>query len=675
MTTVTTSTSVLATKGGRLTGRDSSGTDWVASYSLANTRWEFWYSTDDGATWAEDTAIRITTATVVGSLNAVSSLGGLSFVYGDGSDLKLVIRDGGSGAWSRTKTASRSGGVAPTSYTAIDSITMGYIGRIAVISADSSGQVRLGVTGNTAGTSFGIGLLTSSGITSDQFVALDFEHTGDGVTPAASTLERPFLYAAFRTTTATVFKRTTTYGASGTERTIQATAAVASDPLTAAYDGARFVMAFIDNDSDTTVKWFERDAADTATTSRTPSALSDGAITSLSMAITPVGDARLFAVGTTSDDVKLVEYDRSAGTFGSFATLATTTATAQTMTAQRGFDSGYNVVWTAGAGSPYTVTFVRSPFATNPYAPPWVSPGAGSYQDVGAALVLDWDYSNIDPADTQSAYALSRSVNGGALAYYNAGAGTWGGTETKNTTSSTAVTLATAWAADGDTVAYKVKTWGGTDLEGIYGSTLTVNASTPVTPVLTAPTDTGTITTNQVTVTWTATEQTAYRLRLLTSADVVFFDSGKVTSTLKTVVPSSILSDGLTGAKAECRVWNDDDLEGPTDTHTFTVDYVEPATATLVVAADNDAGFLSITITDPSPSGGQPTVTGHDLYVRVADGGRRVNERTVNDDGIRIVANSPDGVLYDYAAASGVDFEYRVLALADNGTSSWSAWT
>ncbi|PZN05074.1 MAG: hypothetical protein DIU76_08300, partial [Bacillota bacterium] len=42
---------------------------------------------------------------------------------------------------------------------------------------------------------------------------------------------------------------------------------------------------------------------------------------------------------------------------------------------------------------------------------------------------------------------------------------------------------------------------------------------------------------------------------------------------------------------------------------------------------------------------------------------------------IRIATNVPvDGVVYDYAVASGVAYEYRVVAIGTNGTTAASAW-
>jgi hypothetical protein len=138
-----------------------------------------------------------------------------------------------------------------------------------------------------------------------------------------------------------------------------------------------------------------------------------------------------------------------------------------------------------------------------------------------------------------------------------------------------------------------------------------------------------------------------------------------------------VFTDGQTGLKIELTCWNAADVPG-VDTNTgIAVSFTPPATPGLTVTATNSAGYMTIVIADPTPGGSQPTVDTHDIYVRVAAGGRQVGERTVGPaDGIRIstgivVAN---GTFLDRAAAGNTDFEYRSLAVAGTA-SAFSAWT
>ena len=675
MPTVSTSTSVSATRGGRLTARYL-GTDWVALYSLASTRWEFWYSTNNGASWTESTARRITVSGNVAGALDVSRNGDVVFAYGTGTSVGLAIQEGAgplpSDAWTRIKTRNASA----SNVVDIDMVVCGqFTTTIAVVMSVASGAVFCGNTGLDAASGFPMTFLVS-GLSGGGQVAIDWSHTGDGRTFSSATC-----FITYRMTAATVMRKSNTLfigdaSTFGAERTIASVAAAATDSLTATFDGSRFIMAFIDDTSDTAVKWFERDAADTVTTSRTPSALSDGAITSLGLAVTPAGNTRLFAVGTTSDDVRICNYDRAANTFSAFVLFNATTATGLSMSVQRGFSSGYSVVWTSGAGSPFNVVFERSAFAAAPNAPGWTSPTNSSAQDVAASLLLDWAYSNIDPSDTQSAYALFRSVNAAALQYYNAAAGTWGASEVKNVTTTTNVTLATAWATDGQSTVYAVKTWSAADLPGPYGSGLTIIGSALVVPTITAPANSATLATATATVTWTVAEQTAYQIRFLTLANALLYATGKVTDVpTRSLAVAYTLANGLTNIKVELTTWNTEDLSA-TDTNTeIGVTYVTPLVPTLTVTANSAGAFTQVAINDPA-FGPSPQVASHDIFVRVAPGGRVDGERPAGGDGIRIARGVvEDGTYLDYAAGMGIDYQYRTLAVAVNGTAVFSAWT
>ena len=310
-----------------------------------------------------------------------------------------------------------------------------------------------------------------------------------------------------------------------------------------------------------------------------------------------------------------------------------------------------------------------------PTAPTWSAPADNSFNDIDSSLLLDWTFNDPDGGDTQSAYALSKSVDGGALSYWNAGTSAWGAGEIKNPTATTSVTLASSWAADGESIEYKVKTWDAADAVGPYGSGLTVNGAAATPPTITAPATSAVLASSSATVTWTVAAQAAYKIRVLSSVDAELFTTGKVTGAVTEVTLGYVFTDGQTGLKIELTTWNASDVPG-VDTNTgISVDYTPPATPVLTVSA-NAAGYISVAIADPTPTGSQPTVVTHDIYVRVAAGGRQSGQRTVNDDGIRISTGTvpTNGTYLDYAAASGVAFEYRTLAVA-GGATAYSAWT
>jgi hypothetical protein len=688
MATVTTSTAIYATADGRHTGVTADGTIWVMSYNLANTCFEFWYSTNTGASFSEATSLRYT--------SAANRSAKAEFHIGAGD--RACFANGGSGGVAAhhtlALTSSASWTQLFTSNDATGSVrcrahlakVVGSTGTAVSVLYDHGGRIRARQYFVSTDVVFGGDIQSWVHLTGSYF-DFDFAHTGDGKT----TLGAGFCYVVYRQSDGTVAFRKSGSGAYGFSsfdwsstyspvRSIDATAGVATDPIAGVFDGSRFIMSFVNNGG-ILPSWYERNAGDTATTNRSSSvpALSDGAVTSLSMAVDSGNFTYLFGVGTTSDDVKVVKYDRAAGTFGSWSTVAATTATADTMSVSPSFtNDAIEVVWTSGSG-PYDIVHAQATNNQAPLAPTWTSPGNNTAQNINDALVLDWAFVDPNTTDTQSAYSLSRSVNGGALAYWRASDSSWQASVQKNTSGTSAVTLASGWAADGDSTVYAVLTYDAADVVGPYSSGLTVIGSVPVTPVLTAPTDAGTITTNRVTVTWTATEQTAYRVRILNAAgSVQLYDTGKVTSTVKTLEVPYVLANNTT-FRCEVRVWNDDDLvSSAVDTHTFSVAFVAPATPTLAVTAQPADGRIRIVVTDPTPSGEQPTVDSHDLFVRVAagTGARADGERPVAGAGIRIAAGTDELTIYDYAAGSGIDYEYLVRSIATtNGASADSAWT
>jgi hypothetical protein len=310
-----------------------------------------------------------------------------------------------------------------------------------------------------------------------------------------------------------------------------------------------------------------------------------------------------------------------------------------------------------------------------PFAPTWVSPADNSYQNRDADLTLDWDFTDGDPGDSMSAYALSKSVDGAALEYWNASTSAWVAAEASNPTATSAVTLASGWAVDGESVEYKAKTWDAAAAAGPYGSGLTVNAATATVPVIDAPATSATIAGSSADIAWTVAAQAAYQVRVLDGAGAELFSTGKVTGAVTEITLGYVFSDGQTGLKVELTTWNAFDVPG-VDTNTgIAVSFTPPATPVLTVTA-NAAGYMSVAIADPTPAGSQPTVDTHDIFVRVAAGGRQVGERTVGGDGIRISTGTvaTNGTYPDHGAAGNTDFEYRTLAQA-GGATAYSAWT
>lgn len=241
-----------------------------------------------------------------------------------------------------------------------------------------------------------------------------------------------------------------------------------------------------------------------------------------------------------------------------------------------------------------------------PLAPTWLTVD-GYVHDIVSPLSLTWAFN--DEGDSQTAYALERSKNGGALQYFNVETSEWGAVEVKNLrTSNTALILAGfdgfSVGIETDTIVFRVKTWDTEDLPSPYSAGLTVTGKHAVAKIV-SPIGSAAVAGPAVTVTWTARQMASLRFRLLDEGDrgggfgqepfgsmlfgqgtlgpgAVLVDTGKVPYTDEfgdgdygTFTPERFLTPGFSYT-AEVRLWSDYDVEGPIDAVTFSVAPVAP---------------------------------------------------------------------------------------------------
>jgi hypothetical protein len=297
-----------------------------------------------------------------------------------------------------------------------------------------------------------------------------------------------------------------------------------------------------------------------------------------------------------------------------------------------------------------------------PNIPLWVN-AQGQAADVSATLLLDWNFTDPDPTDTQSAYALSKQEGAGALEYWRASDSTWQATEQKNIIGTTAVTLPTAWGIDADPVhTYKVKVWDQSDVASTYGDGLSVIPSAKVNPTVATPTEAQVLTNNSVTVTWTVAAQTAYRVKLVIFGSPLH-DSGWVTSTALTYTIPVELADGFSYT-IELQTKNAEGLASNVVTRNFSVNFIEPPASSIVATPSPVNGWVSVAMTNPAPVGTQPAMAYQDLWRRpvvnpilnanqgfevnatgwVAVGGTGVRDTAFFKAGVASYKLTPDGV-------------------------------
>lgn len=510
--------------------------------------------------------------------------------------------------------------------------------------------------------------------------SIDLEHQGDSLNHGTSSN----LWVTFGSTKLYLAKLAWGGGGWSSPSTpvLMKEGITAQDTMVGRWDGERFLMC-VPNPlagATSTVLVMERNRANSETIERTSPVHPTGVIRNCSLSYNSVsGDFRVFAVGTSTTVLYYVDFIRATGVWSSWTSVLATAVLGATgnnwgVRAGTAFDTKYDV-YTAHSGAPNTLTLTQQSLSYAPFAPTWVAPVSGLAADVALTLFLDWTFSDPDPADTQKDYAISRQIGAGTLAYFRASDQTWQPAEVQNASGTSSRTLAAAWAVHTDAAyTFKVKVWDQSNVASAYSDALVVTPSTPVNPTITSPAAAAVIGGKNVTITWTVSQQTAWRVELLTNpGGVLTSDTGWAPNNLVpgtvgqlTYTVPTVLANG-TGWTLRLTTKNDEGLQSASSTVNFTVVYVPPATPTLVATPQPTLGVIRVVITNPTPGGAQPAIATNDVYRRVVGApltALRVASGVVNN-----------GTYDDWQAVSGVAYEYEILANGVNGASQFGAWT
>lgn len=497
---------------------------------------------------------------------------------------------------------------------------------------------------------------------------LDLEHIGDG-----KRSNTPHLWATFGRTRINMMS----CGWTGWGWTTPSAAYNMVDPVPAQnwirgmFDGRRYVAASANNANTSTVAVWERNRSGTgATKGRTTPTHPAGVVKTCSLAYDySQDDLRVFAVGTSNNDLYFTTYDRSANSWSAWSVVTATDVLGsppENYSIKRNtYHNARFDALIAHSGSPNTVVHWPVVQAYTPGAPTWASPANGSAQDVSAALPLDWTFNDVDPGDAQTAYAVRRQIGAGAFAYWRASDSTWQVAEVKNSSGTTALTLASSWGSGADANhSYAVKVWDVTDLPSAYSSALSIVPSVKVNPTITSPTAAQVIAGDRITVTWTVSEQTAYRVRLLdtTNGSLVVHDSGFIASLLTTSYDIPYTMRDANAWSVRVTTKNNEGLESTEVAIAFTTDFVEPAVPSLAYTPIPASGVIRVAITNPSPVGSEPALLSQDLYRREESPPLNVNPyATVDRSGWTPTNATP-------AVRSTAQFHEGVASFALTGT-------
>lgn len=318
------------------------------------------------------------------------------------------------------------------------------------------------------------------------------------------------------------------------------------------------------------------------------------------------------------------------------------------------FDPSYSsnlVPWVYMSGS--TVKLEKIELNQPPNAPT-LTPKSNF--DAIKAADFYWTHNDPDPSDGQSAYQMQVVDNGSTVL----DTGKVASTQSKHTIPANTL-------ANGKSYQWRVKTWDNADTEGVYSNYGTFSTSGTPTVSITSPTEAQVLTDSSVTVQWSFSSpssegQSAYQVELLSSADAVLWNSGKVASTSARSRTVDYTLVNSTSYKVRVTVWDTKDIPSAPVTRTISVSFVAPAIPSVTVSTNPTRSSITLSITHPVPVDPEPSVVSSDVFKR------KQGETTW-----KRIKTGTQGSFTDYTPGHNVVYEYKVRAIGTNGTYSESA--
>lgn len=297
-----------------------------------------------------------------------------------------------------------------------------------------------------------------------------------------------------------------------------------------------------------------------------------------------------------------------------------------------------------------------------PYAPTLTWPTGGITINGGQPQTFTHTFGDPDPGDTQSAQRHR---------YRESGTSVWTTLDWESTPYSQHVFAAGTFTA-GKTYEWQAQTKDNHGLEGPWSSSATFYvASPPNAPTITDPTNNQTISTPTYPMDWSIADQDAWQGRRLgddagsPDEDVVYEDTGtKEEPDIRT--KTWTLTENNRTEHWQVRVRHDG-LWGDWGSVKVNIAFTPPATPTLELLAVSDSegvegGYIKLTATHPTPTGGQPTVIAQDIFQ---------SETDVKADAVRIAENQPkDEPFYARFIGDSKSYWFFVRAIGDNGATA-----
>lgn len=444
----------------------------------------------------------------------------------------------------------------------------------------------------------------TSGAVNFQFGSLEFNHTGDGKTPAAS----PDLYlvTGVQGTTSELRANRAAYSAGSwtwaTPVQIDASAQIDQTTLTSAWDGSRMMIAWSEGTS--TIQCKEWDGVTTVTTRNPPAAPGGtGAVLGLSLSIDPdTDDVYLAYYDATDGDIRWSKFTRATTTWSAWAVAisrsGSLTDDGKVQLVKHPTRDSVDMIYGTGSGTSWQIFSSQlAALVRSPDAPTLVYPASGANLDLAAGVTFRWAYNPVSPGDTQQAWAFRR-VYGATTEYWNAGSQTWSGSIIWNTSAATdpssAPFAAGKWS-NGTTYTWSVRTRSSTGADSAFATDRTVvGTSAPVVDV-TAPVGLVYEETTPL-VEWTYTgldAQASYEVRILVDDPAIdntnptgwVWTSGTVNSSIARQHRVALSLTNGVAYRAYVRATSSTAVASPWDYSTFTIS-VTPPSGPLIEVSD-----------------------------------------------------------------------------------------
>jgi hypothetical protein len=280
------------------------------------------------------------------------------------------------------------------------------------------------------------------------------------------------------------------------------------------------------------------------------------------------------------------------------------------------------IVYDEEIGITHTLKFEKT---TSKIAKPYVSNLIRASLDVTLPAVFSWNFNDIDAGDVQGIYQLQILDANASTPVYDS---------SQVTSSVNTYTLPANTLTPGLNYQWRVKVWDSNNTVSDWSTIAIFNTGNKPTIGITAPSDT--VNVSNTTVTWTYASitnksQQKYSI-ILQDTGVDVYNTGEIINT-----------DGFSNATEKI----------------ITISYTAPAIPTLLATGNVLNGSILISITNPTPTGTQPSILYNDLY------------KLIYYVWVRIATNIPNNGYYTDYTALGTE-KYKTRAVGSNNTTTES---